>query len=153
MKTIIAALCVLAMGAGPALALEGPGRALAVSDTVLQISNDAVVTGEAGEDVIRSFIPPYSGVVRVKWELSSGDGTRLFSSAGVVHLSICERRAVGTAFVMKTCDIRVAAGMPITVSAWPSNGDNTASLRNVRLYYRVVDSDGLSIIYDAPPSP
>jgi hypothetical protein len=151
MKPVIAALSVLAMGAGPVLALEGPGRELRASDTVLQLSSDAVLTSAApGDAVQRSFIPPYSGVVRVKWEFSSGDGTEVFGSAKVTHLSSCERLTVSTAFVAKACNIRVAAGVPITISSEPDHVGNTASLRNVRLYYKVVDSDGLSIIYEAP---
>jgi hypothetical protein len=45
------------------------------------------------------------------------------------------------------CNIRVAGGMPVTVSASPDQATNTASLRNVGLYYTVEDSDGKAIPY------
>jgi hypothetical protein len=154
MKTVIAALSVLAAGTGAsvgsALALEEPGRALVASDTVLQISNDPELTGEAGNSVQRSFIPPYSGIVRVTWEVRSVDGTPVSSSAQVIHVDSCQRPTGSTAFVTKVCNIRVAGGMPITITAQPSTGDTVPSLRNVRLYYRVINAKGVAINYDVP---
>jgi hypothetical protein len=154
MKTIIAALCVLAIGtganSGSAVALEGPGRALRASETPLQISNDPVLTGAAGDSVQRSFIPPYSGTVRVRWEFRSGDGTDVFSGVEVTHVSNCDRSTVSTAFVGKACNVRVVGGMPVTIFAAPKVGTNVVELRNVRLYYRVVDSTGEAITYEVP---
>ncbi len=160
MKTFIAALIpalgVLAIGTGAsvgsALALDGPGRALVASDTELQIASDPVPDRRPpGNGVGRSFIPPYSGTVRVKWEVRSGDGGQVFSSAGVAHLSDCARPTISQTFVLKACNIRVAAGVPITILASPSAGTTVTSIRRVRIFYRVVDFDGEAIIYDEAP--
>ncbi len=157
MKTLIAALGILAIGTGAnvgsALALEVPGRALVASaaDADLQIASDPVLSGNPGSSVHRSFIPPYSGTVRIKWEVRSGDGTTpVFSNVEVVHVSACSRPSSSGAFVQKFCNLRVAGGVPITLTAVPDENTNVASVRNVRLYYRVVNSRGEAIIYEVP---
>jgi hypothetical protein len=147
MRRFAIAVTALIFGIGTAVALDGPGRALVPSTTNLQVSNDAVLTGAAGEEVSRTFIPPYSGIVRVQWEVRSGDGSNVVSTAEVRHLNSCTRNVIGTAFKMKACNIRVTGGMPVTVSASPDQITNTAALRNVRLYYVVRDSDGKAIVY------
>ena len=134
-----------------ALALEGPGRALVPSQTILQASVNAIVTGEPGNQVVRAFIPPYSGTVRVRWEARSGDGTTVFTAAAASQLAFCDKDILSKTFVSKACDIRVAAGMPLYVFASPDVNTNTASLRNVQVYYKVVDSDGKMIVFDATP--
>jgi hypothetical protein len=146
MTRFATAIAALAFGIGPALALDGPGRALFPS-TTLQVANDAILTGAAGKEVSRNFIPPYSGIVRVQWEVRSGDGSNVVSAAEVEHLFSCKKNSTATAFVMMTCNIRVAGGMAVTVSAAPTQATNTASLRNVRLYYSIKDSDGKAITY------
>jgi hypothetical protein len=146
MRRFATAIAALAFGIGPALALDGPGRALFPS-TTLQVANNALLTGAAGKEVRRNFIPPYSGIVRVQWEVQSGDGSNVVSAAEVEHLSSCKKNSTGTGFVMMTCNLRVAGGMAVTVSASPDQITNTASLRNVRLYYSLKDSDGKAIAY------
>jgi hypothetical protein len=135
---------------GSALALEGPGRALLPSQTLLQAKNDPIISA-TGEHVQRTFIPPYSGTVRVQWEVRSSDGTIVFGGAGVQGLAFCAKDTMSTTFTSKACHVRVAAGMPLYIFASPDSDTNTASLRNVRVYYRVVDSDGKMIVYDDLP--
>jgi hypothetical protein len=148
MRRFATAIAALAFGIGPVLALDGPGRALVPSTTALQVSNDAVLVGAAGEEVSRTFIPPYSGTVRVIWEVRSTDGSNVVSAAEVQHLSSCTKNTTGTGFLVRACNsLRVTGGMPITVSASPDQNTNRASLRNVRLYYTVRDSDGKAIVY------
>ena len=145
----IAAVAVLSLvSAGNALALEGPGRALVPSQTPLQASVDAILTGSAGDPVQRAFIPPYSGTVRVRWEARSGDGTVVFSQATVSNLDVCYKTTTSKTFAPLGCDIRVAAGMPLYVFALPDAGNNTVSLRNVRVYYKLTDFDGKMIVYN-----
>jgi hypothetical protein len=151
MTRFATAIAALAFGIGPALALDGPGRALFPS-TTLQVANDAILTGAAGKEVSRNFIPPYSGIVRVQWEVRSGDGSNVVSAAKVEHLFSCKKNSTGTAFVMMTCNVRVAGGMAVTVSASPDQVTNTASLRNVRLYYSLKDSDGKATAYPGAAS-
>jgi hypothetical protein len=147
MRRFATAIAALAFGMGPALALDGPGRALVPSTTELQVSNNPILTGAAGEEVSRTFIPPYSGKVRVQWEVRSGDGSNVVSAAEVKHLSSCTRNSTGTGFQKKACDIRVTGGMPVTVSALPDQSTNTVSFRNVGLYYTVRNSTGKTIVY------
>ncbi len=147
----IAAVAALSLvSAGKALALEGPGRAL-IPSQILQANVNALVAGDAGERVQRAFIPPYSGTVRVRWEVRSGDGTLVFTQAAVDHLAFCSKTTINTTFTSKGCDIRVAAGMPLYVFASPDSATNSASLRNVRVYYKVTDSDGKMIVYNDLP--
>jgi hypothetical protein len=147
MRRFATAIAALAFGIGPALALDGPGRALAPSTTELQVSNNPILTGAAGEEVSRTFIPPYSGRVRVQWEVRSADGSNVVSAAEVKHLSSCTRTSTGAGFQMKVCNIRVTGGMPVTVSASPDQSTNTVSLRNVGLYYTIRNSNGKAIVY------
>ena len=130
-----------------ALALEGPGRALVPAAT-LQASVDAILNGAAGDPVQRAFIPPYSGTVRVRWEARSGDGTVVFAQAWVNNLDVCYKTTTSKTFAPLGCDVRVAAGMPLIVSGLPDAGNNTVSLRNVRVYYKVTDSDGKMTVYN-----
>ena len=145
MTRFATAIAALVIGIGPALALDGPGRTLVPSTTKLQVSTKTVLTGAAGEEVRRTFIPPYSGEVRVQWEVLSGDGSNVVSGAEVQHLSSCTRDSTGTGFKARACNIRVAGGMPVTISASPDQSTNTVSLRNVGLYYTVEDADGKAI--------
>jgi hypothetical protein len=146
MRRFATAIAALAFGIGPALALDGPGRALFPS-TTLQVADNALLTGAAGKEVSRNFIPPYSGIVRVQWDVRSGDGSNVVSAAEVQHLFSCKKNSTGTGFVRMTCNVRVTGGMTVTVSASPDQITNTASLRNVRLYYSIRDSDGKAIAY------
>ena len=145
----IAAIAVLSpASAGKALALEGPGRTLQPAN-LLQAKNDPVISA-TGDRVLRAFIPPYPGTVRVRWDVRSSDGSLVFSAAVVDHLSNCIQNTTSKAFAAKVCDLRVAPGMPLYVYASPDSATNTALLRNVRVYYRVADSDGKTVVYDLP---
>jgi hypothetical protein len=152
MRRFAIVIVALAFGIGPALALDGPGRALVPSTTNLQVSSNAVLTGAAGKEVSRTFIPPYSGTVRVQWEVRSADGSNVVSTAEVRHLSSCTRNATGAGFQVKACNIRVTGGMAVTISASPDQSTNTVSLRNVRLYYAVRNSNGKAIAYPSQAS-
>jgi hypothetical protein len=149
MKNVLVALVAVVMGTLPALALEGPGRALIASNTE-QIANNPVQTATDGSTILVTFVPPYSGTVRVKWDFKSKDGTSVFSQADVPHLSNCVAESTGTAYSKGSCDVRVMGGMPITISAFASQTTNTAYLRNVSLSYKIVDSDGEIIPYQLP---
>ena len=150
MKTIIVGFAALLMGTGTVSALEGPGRALLASNAPLQISNDPVTTSQLGGGLQKAFIPPYSGTVRVKWEIRSHNGSAVPSEAYVQNLSQCGHQIMTMAFVQRVCTIRVTGGMPIVINAMVTDLNNQVSMRNVRLYYQVVDSDGASIVYELP---
>jgi hypothetical protein len=148
-KTIIGLLA-LVVGTGSALALNGPGRALVASDT-LRINTAAVLTGSDGGNVQRSYIPPYSGKVRLKWEIKSSTGGTVGANAFVHAMSTCDQQVTtATSFVTQTCDIQVVAGYPVIINATAGTG-NEVSLRNVQMLYSIVDSDGQPIKFEVPP--
>jgi hypothetical protein len=146
MRSVILALAVAAMSATPALALDSRGRALLASDQVQFASNPALAS-EPGGTVGKSFVPPYSGTIRVSWEVRSQDGTQVSVQLQVNHLSNCSDFTTSTSFVAQTCDIRVAGGMPLNVQAF-AGGTNIATLRRVVLHYDVVNANGRSIIWE-----
>jgi hypothetical protein len=154
MKARFVGFVVFAMGATSAFALDGPGRALVASNT-LQIANNPVISSsERGNSVSRAFIPPYSGTVRVKWEVRSGDGTQVSASGNVAHTSACSQQPVtSTSPVAQTCDLRVTGGFPVIIEAAPLDNNNIVYLRNVSLSFTVVDFDGKAIVYDITQLP
>jgi hypothetical protein len=148
MRHAIVGLALLAAAATSAVALDGPGRALVVSNQI-QLANNPALTGGPGSSVTRSFIPPYSGTVRLTWEIRSQEGANVEVDAFVEHLSNCSTDIVSsTSFVVQTCDIRVMAGMPVNVQAFPTSGTDVVTLRRVVLHYDVVDSNGKAIHWE-----
>jgi hypothetical protein len=154
MKTTFVGFFVFAIGVTSAFALDGPGRALVASNT-LQVANNPVTSSSArGSGVVRAFIPPYSGTVRVKWELRSGNGTAVNAYVSVAHIGECSGATVmSTTPVSQTCDIRVLGGFPVVINAYPQDSMNIVYLRNVSLSYTVLDSDGKAIAFEVPPAP
>ncbi len=151
MRHAIAGCAALMIGTVPALALDGPGRAVVASNMV-QLAVLPAQTSAAGNGITKGFIVPYSGTVRLTWEIKSMDGTPVSSTVLVEHLSTCESVFTSsTTFAAQTCDIRVAGGQPVYLTALPSDGDSKVSLRYVRLRYTVVDSDGKSIPWATVP--
>jgi hypothetical protein len=141
-------LAALAIATGPAIALDGPGRALVVSNNVRAAAN-AAIAGDPGEQVNRTFIPPYSGTVRLTWEIRSHDGTQVSASPFMIHVDGCpDRTTTSTSFVVQTCDIRVAGGAALIVRASTSNGANFVTLRRVQMKYDVVNSTGKTIDWE-----
>jgi hypothetical protein len=138
------------MCATSAAALDGPGRALVASNTI-RLSITETLTGAPGATIERSFIPPYSGTVRLTWQVRSKDGTQVGTDVFVSHLSGCpEAVTSSTTFVTQGCDIRVAAGMPVNIDAFPDSGTNSVSFHNVQIRYNVVNFDGKPIVWEAP---
>lgn len=150
MQKQIIGLVALVVGTGSALALNGPGRALVASNT-LRINTAAVITSSDDGNVQRSFIPPYSGKVRLKWEIKSSTGGTVGANAYVHAMSTCDQQATAsTSFVTQTCDIQVVAGYPVVLNASSGTGYQV-SLRNVQMLFSIVDSDGKPIKFEVPP--
>jgi hypothetical protein len=149
MKSVFAGFVAVLMGTPPALALDGPGRALIAANTE-QIANDPVQTATNNAQVGRTFIPPYSGTLRVKWDIKSKDGTEVFGDVFVSHLSDCSKSSTSMSYVTQSCDLRVTGGMPVNLVAAASQASNTVYLKNVSLNYKIVDSDGNTIPYESP---
>lgn len=147
-KTLIA-LVALVAGAGSALALDDPGRAL-VASNALRISNNPVVTGDPGSSFQQGFIPPYTGTVRIKWQTRSSTGQMVGVNASVHSLSSCGDTTTSTTFVTQTCDLRVVGGYPLVINAFSNDGGTSVSLRGVQISYDVIDFDGKAIRYENP---
>jgi hypothetical protein len=145
-KTIIT-LAALVAGAGSALALDDPGRALVASDT-LRIAYNPAVTGDPGISVRQSFIPPYTGTVRIKWQIKSSSGMSVGASADVHAISSCGNSTTSTTFVTQTCDLRVVGGYPVTVTGNTNDGGTSVTIRHVQMFYNVIDFDGKAIRYE-----
>jgi hypothetical protein len=144
-RTLTSAL-MLNCATSDASALEGPGRALAASN-VLKLSAD---TTRSGLIANKEFVVPYSGVVRVKLQYrSDGNGPQNVSLAVNSTIHNCPDSTTQTSFKAFTCDLRVVAGDRVRITAtgfmtiYPDPpAQSTAFLRNVRLYWTVINSAG-----------
>jgi hypothetical protein len=146
----IVGLVALIAATGPALALEGPGRSV-VASNILQISNNPALTSNPGSSVARGFIPPYSGTVRLKWEIKSNNGEVVTATVSVHSMSACDpQTTTSAAFVTQTCDIQVAGGFPVVINASANGGSAKVSLRKVEMLFTPLDSDGKPIRFEAP---
>jgi hypothetical protein len=149
MKSALAGLAAVVMATAPVVALDGPGRAVVASHT-LQVANNPLLSAPSPEHVTRSFIVPYSGTVRVTWEMRSKDGALATSIAFTEGLDLCSKSTTSTDYVTQSCDIRVAAGYPINIYAYTGEAGSAVYLRRVSLSYAVVNFDGLPIAWVMP---
>jgi len=122
------------------------GKALAASN-VLKLSAD---TERSGSIFVpdKKFLVPFAGIVRVKWQLKSDGSGQPANIRVVTGIDICSASHPGPNYKAGTCDIRVVAGDIVHVqgSGTPTGVlgmYSTAFIRNVRLYYNVVDATGL----------
>src|SRR5690242_6838741 len=152
MKKAVLGLATLLLATAPAVGLDAPGRALVASNAV-QLRGGPAQTSDPGGNVFNGFIPPYSGTVRLKWEVRSSDGAQVGVQIQVPHTSQCVDSTTSTSFVAQSCDLRVVGGFPITIEA-TAQGDagNTVTLRFLTLDYNVVNFDGKPIRYLEPPA-
>ena len=157
MTTVIRPLLVAALSViscSSAGALEGQGRALAVSNT-LRLSADATRSGLV---VSKQFIVPYAGVIRLRYQFKSdGNGPQTVSvsvaTAAENSVPDCSASTTATTFQTKVCDLRVVAGDRVTVfgsgmlNIDPFDpGQSTVFLRNVRLFWNIIDSTGTGTV-------
>jgi hypothetical protein len=144
-RTLTSALLLAAATSG-ASALEGPGRALAASN-VLKLSAD---TTRSGLLASKEFVVPYAGVVRVKLQYrSDGNGPQNVSLAVNSTIHNCSDSTTQTNFKAYSCDLKVVAGDRVRVTAmgfmtvYPDPpAQSAAYLRNVRLYWTIINSAG-----------
>jgi hypothetical protein len=149
MKTLLATAlwaAVLAGAASPTWAqTNNTGRALVVSN-ILQLSAD---TERCSAPVLKQFIVPYGGTVRVRWFLkkSGADGPVTAFVGSVING--CEPVITSsTTYEAHFCDLRVLAGDTVSVSGQGTFDPNTMlfsvpCLKNVRIYYNVINANGL----------
>jgi len=156
-SAILLALSLTAAGVGTAAqALEGPGRAL-IASNVLKLSAD---TQRSGFLIFKEFIVPYAGVVRVRYQYKSdGSGPQTVSlgiTSAIDFNNTCGTSTSATTFQSGTCDLKVVAGDRVRLQAqgqmtfFPDPpGQSTPTVRNVRLFWNVVNSPGTgSVLQD-----
>ena len=135
------------------VALEGPGRAL-IASNVLKLSAD---TQRSGLIATKEFIVPYAGVVRLRYQFKSDGGGPQTVSVTVTtaidfNNSSCNASTSATTFQSKACDVKVVAGDRLRVNAAglmdfnPPFAQSSVFLRNVRLFWNVVDSTGTGAV-------
>jgi hypothetical protein len=143
------------VGTGVGHALEGPGRALMASN-VLKLSAD---TQRSGFFIVKEFIVPYAGVVRMRYQFKSdGLGPQTVTVSPTTSIDFnnsCGTTTSATTFQNGTCDLKVVAGDRVRFQAqgqmaiFPATGQSTPTVRNVRLFWNVVDSAGTgSVLQD-----
>src|SRR6185437_12273291 len=128
----------------PAVLTSSNGMSL-VASNVLKLSADTERSG--GIVPAKRFLVPFAGIVRIKWQIKSdGSGQPANITAGS-QLGTCSDSHPGANYKIGTCDLRVVAGDIIEVSARGTQNFmtfifSTAFMRNVRIFYNVVDSTG-----------
>jgi hypothetical protein len=118
------------------------GRALVASNN-LRISADITRSG-TDPVLVKQFIVPYAGVVQIRWQLRS-DGTHTANSFVASQIDSCPvRSTTQDTYQTFTCNLRVAGGDLVEVSAEGEQtpGYSTWSVRRARLFFDVVDSSG-----------
>jgi hypothetical protein len=123
------------------------GRTLVASNVLKLAADTARSTGEA--TLVKQFLVPYAGMVRVKWELKS-DGTHTaFASVGS-QIDTCpiSENTLAT-FQSFSCDLRVVVGDIVQISAGGQNiapdTFSTAVTRRARVFFKVVNASGKGI--------
>ena len=112
-----------------------------VPSNVLRASGAAE---RSGGSVGYAFIVPFAGEVRITWQFKSdGSGATARSGAGGVGHS-CQPSTTAATYQQAVCDARVMAGdrLSIGASSLASYRGHIAYIRNVRIYYNVVDNPG-----------
>jgi hypothetical protein len=113
------------------------GRAL-VASNVLRLSSDAELSGSGA---IKAFIVPYAGVVRMRLQLRS-DGIDTALAEITSRPGSCSKSTTSASYQTFTCNLRVVAGDRVQAQIF---GD-AVTIRNVRVFYNVVDSSGVGKI-------
>jgi hypothetical protein len=139
--TILSAVVLSCVAGAEALSqTNDTGKAL-VPSNVLRASADAE---RSGGSVGHAFIVPFAGEVRIRWQFrSDGSGAAARSEAGGVGHS-CQSSTTAATYQQGVCDARVMAGDRLSVgaSSLASYRGQIAYVRNVRIYYSVVDNVG-----------
>lgn len=148
-KLASAAILFSVVSSGATAQSQGPGRALVASND-LRLSAD---TQRFGFFVVKQFIVPHPGTVRLRYQFKSdGSGPQTVSVTVTTAIELandaaCSATTTLTTFQTKVCDIKVVAGDRVRVEAHgladfinPPIGQSTVFIRNVRLFWKVIDA-------------
>jgi hypothetical protein len=138
--------CLIATGASGQTAeapLSDVGRALVVSSN-LRLSGDTERSSGGVPTLVKQFLVPYAGAVRLTFQLKSSNAAQ--DATAIVSSQIdsrCIKKTKLLAYVNFTCTIRVVAGDIVEVRVQGSFSPSTGFVKNARVFYNVVDSSGL----------
>jgi hypothetical protein len=138
--------CATITGAS-AQATEGPGRGLKASNSLQLSANTQRSTTEFFPQSLKQFFVPYAGTVRVKWQSKTSDAAKEVTISVTSNVESCLVPTTSSAYQTDQCDIRVSAGdLVLVMAAANFSAPSTAFVRNVRVFYDVVDFDGLGAV-------
>jgi hypothetical protein len=142
LKTLLAAAVVTFAMASGATA-QNLGKVL-VASGVLKLSADTERSG-TNSSTIKQFIVPYAGTVRVRWQIKATQ-TGAFANLKVEgQIASCSDSTLSKTYVGGTCVLYVVAGDMIRVSV-SGESATLAYMRNVRVYYNVVNAPGTGTV-------
>lgn len=144
LAVLLAGFSTVAYAQKPAVLASSNGRSL-VASNALKLSADTERSGAAV--VAKRFLVPFPGTVRVKWQIKSDGSGQPANLSVSTQIGTCSDSHSGANYKTGACDIRVVAGDIVEVSARGTQNFttfvfSTAFMRNVRVFYNVVDSTG-----------
>ena len=144
---LVGGVSLLATAPGALAQTEGPGRALAPSNNLRLSANTARSTTQTFPITLKQFYVPYTGTVRVKWQSKTSNAAASITISVTSNLASCNAPTTSTVYQNDQCDIRVSAGGSLIIMAAANFfAPSTAFVRNVRVFYDVVDFDGLGAV-------
>ena len=145
LATVLAAAVLTSLSAPVAFGqTKGDGRAL-VASNVLKLRADTPRSGFA--PLSKQFVVPFAGTARVRWQFKTdGSGPTAYLNINS-EVDSCVASTTAAAYQSGVCDLRVVRGGPISVTAYGGGLPQGArvSMRNVRVFYNVVDHPGVGI--------
>ena len=124
------------------------GKVLVVSN-VLRLSADTERSG-TNSSTVKQFIVPYAGTVRVRWQIKSGHIGAFANLKVAGSIASCSSGTLSQTYQGGSCTLFVVAGDLVRafVAGEDLGGGNfsLAFMRNVRLYYNVVNSQGTGTV-------
>ncbi len=108
-----------------------------VPSSALQLRADTE-RSSSSEGMLKKFIVPFAGKVRVRWQLKT-DGSAPANLLAQSVMEHCAATTYSTTYQPGSCLLRVLEGDYIEVRSYAAAG-TLVSFRNVRVYYDVVDN-------------
>jgi hypothetical protein len=126
-----------------AAALSDVGRLLVASNN-LKLSADAERSSSFLPTLVKQFVIPYAGVVRVSLELKSSNlGAPVNARVTSQIDNHCVASTMSTTYATFTCNVRVVAGDMVEVRVESVIPAFFGFVKNVRMYYNILDSAGV----------
>jgi hypothetical protein len=134
----------LSFAAASSAQAQNLGKVL-VPSGVLRLSADTERSGTT-TSTTKQFVVPYAGTVRVRWQIKSGHKFAAAHIAVAGSIAKCSGSTLSLTYDGDSCLLFVVAGDLVQVTVHGEdlgNGEFALGyMRNVRLYYNVVNSPG-----------